>query len=157
MTTKDDYTTEEWLLLVKAPTKVAAGVVVAHPTPTSIAKEFRVIARSREKALEKFERVTLLREVLAGTNADDDPASGGGKPDKLLATAEEVLQHVANVVEILKKKATPFEAEQFKEMLLWYAQRVAEASGEKLLGTGKKVSDREKMFIRAHEKQLADS
>jgi hypothetical protein len=46
-----------------------------------------------------------------------------------------------HVAALLATKATPTEALGMKRWLLWIARRVAEASGDRLLGLGRKLSD----------------
>ena len=61
---------------------------------------------------------------------------------------EHGLQHLREAVELLERKATPQEVEEYRRFVLTLASRVAEARKEGLLGlSGERVSETERAAV----------
>ena len=116
MTTKADYTAEEWEVLLRAPVVVGLAVVAASPSgPIGVVQEMSAIGR-------------ILGEEPQGA---ETPAQS---LEELKAHA---LQTCREVSALLARKAPASEADSVKRWLLTVARRVAEAAKEGgVLGIG---------------------
>jgi len=148
MTTKSDYTAEEWLILTKAPIMAALGAMTADPTILSLAKELIAVATIVDKAKQEFAGVGLVSEVLADARrkAPKQQSSGSQQP-----TVDKVLDHLKATASILRARATRDEARELRRLILWFAEQIAGAGAEGPLGLGKKISPKERAYIRQLE------
>ena len=134
MASKESFSAKEWKLIKDAPDWVyaalAAGdVKVALTTKMKESKSFK-------KAVANYKtRSELIRDVIED---DDKPAKA--LKNATLSDAEEALEQIS---QILERKLTRQEADEFKDFLLAIGQSVAESAGEGMLGAGKKVSKKE--------------
>ena len=131
MTTKADYTAEEWELLTRGPFMAAMAVVAASPSgPIGIIKEMSAVGRVLEEASQSGETNALINALVSDVKAGYRPAS----PTEQVQRPEEIkdlaLKTCQEVVALLARKAPAPEAEGFKRWLLTTAQRAAEASKE---------------------------
>ena len=148
MSTKADYTKEEWELLVKAPFMAAMAVVAASPSgPIGVLREMFAVGKG---LLEGAEGTTnpLIAALVADVKAGNRPSLPAERPQDLAQVKVQALGACREVAALLGRKA-PGEAEGFKRWLLATAQRTAEASKEGgFLGIGGvQVSDAEKAAL----------
>jgi hypothetical protein len=135
MTRKSDFTPEEWELLREAPTNAGTIVVTAQRGGTF--RETFAMAKAWAEARRQHGESELLDELVAGR-----PGSGKrhSSPEEL---KQEGLQSLHAAVELLGRKATPEETEDYKRFVLSLVDRVAKAHRE----DGETVSDAERAAI----------
>ena len=148
MTGKADFTEEEWTLLSEGPTS-AGMIVIAADRGGSIRETF-----SMAKAYAEARREHGASQVL------DDIVGEKPKVDRERAASPEELKahlliEIQDAMELLRKKATPEEAEQYRKFVLAVANRVAEARKEGFMGlSGERVSEPEHQALDAIAKAL---
>lgn len=158
MTTRADYTTEEWALLVDAPGMVGLGMLTGSRSgPVGKLREFLAFRAclSPRKAPEEVRRNELIMAILAEQptwNSElTDPFSGRGDLTRLISALISarlfMLAHSEMVAGLLADKTPYDEAYEVKRWLMWIARRVAGASGDGWLGTGHKISDTEASLL----------
>jgi len=152
MSTRANYTDEEWNLLMGSPVMAGMGVSMSDFGVVSFAKEFTALVRAVMAAKEKYPQNELIQALVAEFEKkgnDDPPASEGKKtPDQLLGD----LQRVANLVDA---KAGADEARGFRTFLFELGESVANASGQGFLGFGEKVSAKERDYLQKLRTTLA--
>ena len=136
MTTKADFTEDEWKLIATAPT--SAGLAVTTAERGGSFRESFSLAKAYAEARKQHGESELLDELV------------GSKPqmDKTRQhSTEELKQHaletLRNAVALLEQKATPEELEDYRNFVHGLAQRVAEAHKEH----GQSVSPAEQSAI----------
>src|SRR5215831_10022326 len=151
MTTKADYTAEEWELLRKAPLIMAAAVIVSDLSGSiGVAREFLSMAQAVEETGQRHDSNELVATLVAdlqtpqGEHAEEteDITDISEARAKALAESREIAA-------LLARKSPPPEAEGFKRWMLSIARRVSEAAREGgVLGIGSKlVSEKETTMI----------
>jgi transcription antitermination factor NusG len=149
MTSKADYTDEEWAALRRAPVVAGFAVSLADPGgPIELTKESMaamraagappgdqelLVAVSQDALAQQQQRNNVLKEI-----------------DLKAATArEQIVDELRRVNEILSAKATPEEADAFRAWLMQAAQETAEAAKEGgFLGIGAtRVSEGEQTML----------
>lgn len=150
MTTKSDFTDEEWARVVRAPFVAGLAISLADPGgPIEAAKESMAIMKS---ATNPPSREQLLAEVAleiqALTQQHHNPLKGF-KPTKEEPAGEQVIAELRSVEELVTAKATPEEATAYGAWLMHSAQAAAEAAKEGgFMGFGAElVSDRETAML----------
>ena len=133
MTGKADFSEEEWDLVLKGPP--TAGVIVATAQRGGIFREPLAMAKAYAEARRQPGESELLDEVASARPEVDHTRYG---------TVEELKEHglsrLRDAVELLRRKATVEEVENYKRFVLELANRVAEAHKE----AGEPVSDAER-------------
>jgi transcription antitermination factor NusG len=127
MTTKSDFTDEEWNRIRRAPFVAGMAISLADPGgPIEMSKETMTTMKS---ATNPPSREQLLAEVALDiqsmTQQRESPISGF-KPQ----AAQQILDELGAVSEIVSSKATAEEAAAFKQWLLTTAQAAADAAKE---------------------------
>jgi hypothetical protein len=152
MTSRSDFTDDEWERLGRAPLVVAMAISLADPGgPLETFKEssaaLRTLAEAaRDGGYGEFVQ-SVARDVAARAQRRQTPL-GDFKPDRGNAR-QEVLAELRTVNALLQQKATPEELAEFREWLRTAAQRAALAATEGgFLGFGgERVSDREQQML----------
>lgn len=149
MTTKDDFTDEEWQLLWFAPAAVCMGVVQADESGAMARrKELAALAREVRTAQDQWAPSALAGQ--AATELDHREEY----PQMLRHdhVREDVLLLANSIAELLEAKASPEEATNFERWLLHVAVEVARSAKEGgFLGTGlggQAISEEEETFLR---------
>jgi hypothetical protein len=127
MTTKSDFTEEEWIRVRRAPFVAGMAVSMADPGgPIELAKESMGTVKS---ATNPPTREQLLSEVALDiqsmTQQRQNPLSEF-KPQ----APEQILDELRAATDIVSSKATAEEAAAFKQWLLASAQAAADAAKE---------------------------
>jgi hypothetical protein len=149
MTTKADFTEEEWQQILEAPPS-AGLVVIASDRGGSIRETF-----SMAKAYAEAHREPGQSELL------DEIVSARPEVDRTrFKTPEEMkdhsLQNVREAIALMKEKASPDEVEAYRRFVLALVDRVAEARKEGFMGlSGERVSDEERAAIEEVKAALA--
>jgi hypothetical protein len=150
VTTKSDFTEEEWARVVRAPFVAGLAISLADPGgPIEAAKESMATMKS---ATNPPSREQLLSDVALDIQAQiqqrHNPVSGF-KPNKQQHPGEQVLDELRSVQELVAAKATPEEAAAYGGWLMHSAQAAAEAAkdGGFMGFKAKQVSDREQAML----------
>ena len=141
MTGKDDFTDEEWKLVLQGPTS-AGLLVIASDRGGSIRESFSM-AKAYTEARKEHGDSELL-DTIASSKPEVDKTKPHS-PEELKANA---LQHLGEAVALVEQKATPEELEDYKRFIITLTQRVADARKEGFLGlSGDRVSPDEQAAI----------
>ena len=149
MTTKSDFTDEEWRRVVRAPMVAGMAISLADPGgPIEATKETLASMRSSTNPPSREQLLTeVALEVQAMSQQRQNPLSGyrPGKDEP----GRQVLEELQAVEELVTAKATPEEAAAFGRWLVAAAQAAADAAKEGgFLGFGgEQVSERERSMI----------
>jgi hypothetical protein len=152
MTSRADFTEEEWARLGRAPLVAGMAISVADPGgPIETIKESSaalktVVEAAQEGGYGEFVQ-DLAQDVAARARRRENPMAGF-KPDRRNPRAE-ILEELRGVNALLLAKATPEEVQQFREWLKAASQRAALAAKEGgFLGIGGElVSEREQQML----------
>jgi hypothetical protein len=148
MTTKADYTNEEWELLCAGPLLAGVGVSLLHPGLLSGLRENAAIHRAVHEAKATYADNALVVAVVAAFEAKGDEAHKAPEG----ATTETVLAQLVQIDAILDKKAQVSD-EQAEEALIYrnflyeVADRAAHAAGG-FLGLSDTVSEDEAYYLK---------
>jgi hypothetical protein len=138
VTTKADYTAEEWELLLRAPLTVGMAVIAASPSgPIGVIQEMSAIARVMGEARPGDEPHTLISALIADVHAGHRPGGVMPPTQRLEDLKGHALATCQEVSALLARKAPASEADGFKRWLITVAHGVAEAAKEGgVLGIG---------------------
>ena len=133
MTSKADFTDEEWARLKRAPFVAGMAISLADPGgPIEAVKETSATLKT-VRAAESGGRGELVgalaREVVADAGQRQNPL-GGFRPSKGANAGVEILAELREVNRIVSDKASPEEAAAVREWLLEAAQEAANAAKE---------------------------
>jgi len=123
MTSKADFTPEEWELVLHGPP--TAGMIVLTAQHGGTFRETFAIAKAYVEAREQHGSSELLDEIVAAKPQMDHTRYHS--PEEL---KEHGLQQLREAVELLERKATPEETESYKAFVRTLAQKVADAHRE---------------------------
>jgi hypothetical protein len=131
MTTKSDFTAEEWIQVRRAPFVAGMAISLADPGgPIEVAKESMATIKS---ATNPPSREQLLAEVALDiqsmTQQKQNPL-GDYKLIKGTQAGEQILDELRAVKGIVSSKATPEEDAAFSQWLITTAQAAADAAKE---------------------------
>jgi hypothetical protein len=152
MTSRSDFTDDEWARLGRAPLVVAMAISIADPGgPLETLKEsaaaLRTLAEAaRDDGYGEFVQA-VAHDAAAKAQRRESPL-GDFRPDRQNAR-QDVLNELRAVNALLVEKATPEEVAEFREWLRTAAQRAALAATEGgFLGFGgERVSEREQQML----------
>ena len=132
MTTKSDFTEDEWTALTRAPMVAGMAITLADPGgPIEVVKETTAVLKfATSTASEQRDDVVgeIAREIRTLVEQRKNPAADF-KPRGAMA-GKEILDELSRANEIVSAKATTEEAEAFREWIMECAQRAAEAAKE---------------------------
>jgi hypothetical protein len=131
MTTKSDFTEEEWTRVRRAPFVAGMAISLADPGgPIELAKESTASLKS---ATNPPTREQLLADIALDVQAmiqqRQNPLSGF-KPTNAATAGQQILDELRAVSAIVSSKATADEIPAFKQWLLTTAQAAADAAKE---------------------------
>src|SRR5512145_1304050 len=131
MTTKADYTAEEWDLLTRGPFTAAMAVVAASPSgPIGVIKELSAVGRVLQEASQSGETNALVNALVSDVKAGYRPSGMTEQVQRPEEIKDLALRTCQDVAALLARKAPVSEAEGFKRWLLTAAQQAAEAAKE---------------------------
>ena len=115
MTSKADYTEQEWVRLRRAPFVAGLAISIADPGgPIELAKETIATLRATSTPPSQEELlVAVSQEIASMVNQKQNPMAGF-KPDSSALAGKMILDELTGVNEILTAKATPEEADAFR-------------------------------------------
>ena len=137
MTSKADFTDEEWTLLREAPT--SAGMLVVQADKGGMFRETFSMGKAYTEARKQHGASQLLDDIVSEKPKVD--RARASSPEEL---RENLLQHIRDAVALLALKATPEEVEEYRRFMMGLANRVAEAHRE---GGEESVSDPEQRTL----------
>jgi hypothetical protein len=131
MTTKSDFTEDEWTRLVRAPLVAGLAISLADPGgPIEAAKESMASLKSATNPPSREQLVAeVALEVQAMAQAKQNPLRGF-KVTKDRAPGEQVLDELRETQAIVAGKASSEETSAFGQWLVASAQAAAEAAKE---------------------------
>lgn len=148
MTTKADYSKEEWDLLCAGPMLAGLGVTLLDPGLVSGMQEGAAIHRVMHDAKATYADNALISAVIADIEAKGEAA----KKAPAGATPESVLAELVKVDAILDAKGktdedTASEGLAYRTFLQNIAEKAANAAGG-IFGLGEKVSEEEAYYLK---------
>jgi len=151
VTTKDDFTEDEWTRIVRAPFIAGMAISLADPGgPIEAAKETMATLKS---ATNPPSREQLLAEVAleiqSMTQQHHNPLKGWKPSKEGPAPGQQILDELRAVHEAIAAKATPEETEAFGRWMVTAAQAAADAAKEGgFMGFhAQRVSEREQSML----------
>ena len=138
MTTKSEFNGEEWERVARAP--ALAGVMVALADRGGTFRESLALGKAYAAAKRDEGGSELLKELVASPPSLDRESAG--QPDQ-------IPEQIREAVRTVEEKATPEEAEEYRQFILRLADVVAHAHKEGgVLGIGgKEVSEEEQAAL----------
>ena len=155
MTSKADFTPEEWTTLRTAPAFVGSAMMAASPDGfLSSVREAFSMGSSSFATLRSHENIPLLKEIMTDKDKliDDMKAklgTGGDAAARRTMLHAEAIASVKQAIAILMQKGTPEDVKAYRAWIAAVAEGVANAasSGGFLGFGGEKVSEAEKTFL----------
>ena len=120
MTTKADFSEEEWDLVLEAPP--SAGLIVVTAQRGGMFRESFAMAKAYVEARRHHGESELLDEIVAAKPERDH--SHYRSTEELTRHS---LQHLRDAVALLERKATPREVDEYRKFILTLAHAVAAA------------------------------
>jgi hypothetical protein len=136
MTTKSDFTAEEWQLILEAPP--SAGMIVVTAQSGGMFRETLAMAKAYAEARKMHGESELLDEIVSVKPERDHTRYHSADELK-----QHGLQHVRDAVAVLERKATPVEVEEYRQFVINLTHKVAAAHRE----NGQDVSEAEQAAI----------
>jgi hypothetical protein len=152
MTSRTDFTEDEWARLGRAPLLAGVAISLADPGgPIEAIKESSAALQTLAEAAREGghgEFVTAVAQDVAAKAQRRESPLAGFKPDRRNAQ-QEILDELRAVNALLLEKASPEDVADFREWLKAAAQRTALAAKEGgFLGIGgERVSEREQQML----------
>ena len=136
MTSKSDFTAEEWQLILEAPP--SAGLIVVTAQRGGSFRETVAMAKAYVEARQQHGKSELLDDIVAAKPERDH--THYHSPEELKQAG---LQHLRDSVALLAKKATPAELDEYRRFIVTLTHKVAAAHREH----GQEVSASEQAAI----------
>jgi hypothetical protein len=123
MTTKSDFSPEEWHLILEVPP--SAGMIVVVAQRGGSFRESIAIAKAYAEARKEHGESELLDEIVAAKPERDH--THFHSPEEM---KDQGLQHIRDSVTLLQDKATPLELDEYRRFIVTLTHRVAAAHRE---------------------------
>ena len=136
MTSKSDFTPEEWQLILEAPP--SAGMIVVLAQRGGTFRETIAMAKAYAEARQHHGESELLDEIVAAKPERDHTHYHSYEELK-----QHGLQHLHDSVVLLESKATPAEVDEYRQFIVTLSHEVAAAHREH----GQEVSESEQSAI----------
>jgi len=136
MTSKSDFTDEEWELILEAPP--SAGMIVVTAQRGGSFRETIAMAKAYVEARQQHGKSELLDAIVAAKPERDH--THYHSPEEL---KEHGLQHLRDSIALLGTKAAPEEVDEYRRFIVTLAHKVAAAHREH----GVEVSEAEQAAI----------
>jgi hypothetical protein len=136
MTSKSDFTAEEWQLVLEAPP--SAGLIVVTAQRGGSFRETVAMAKAYVEARQQHGKSQLLDDIVAAKPERDHTHYHSAEELKQAG-----LQHLRDSVALLEKKATPAEVDEYRSFIVTLTHKVAAAHREH----GQEVSASEQAAI----------
>jgi hypothetical protein len=131
VTSKSDFTAEEWTRIRRAPFVAGMAISLADPGgPIEVSKETMASFRAAsEPPSDEALLVAVSHDIQVSLQQRQNPMANF-KPTNAQLAGQEVLDELRAVNEIVSSKATPEEAQAFRDWLIATAQAAADAAKE---------------------------
>jgi hypothetical protein len=132
MTTKADFTEDEWATLVRSPMVAGMAITIADPGgPIEVVKETSAVLKfaAGSSGEQRDDLVGEVAREMRGLAEQHKNPVGDFKPRGTMA-GKEIVDEISAANEIVSAKATPEEAEAFRAWIMECAQRAADAAKE---------------------------
>ena len=136
MTSKSDFTDEEWQLILEAPP--SAGMIVVTAQRGGSFRETVAMAKAYVEARQQHGKSELIDDIVAAKPERDHTHSHS--PEEL---KQHGLQHLRDSISLLSSKAAPAEVDEYRRFIVTLSHRVAAAHREH----GQDVSEAEQAAI----------
>jgi hypothetical protein len=136
MTTKSDFSTDEWHLILEAPP--SAGMIVVTAQRGGTFRETIAMAKAYTEARKQHGESELLDEIVAAKPERDHTHYHSS--DELKQAG---LKHLRESIALLEGKAAPTEVDEYRKFIVNLAHEVAAAHREH----GQAVSEAEQAAI----------
>jgi len=136
MTGRAAFTEEEWELVLEGPP--SAGMIVLTAQRGGSFRESIAMAKAYVEARRQHGKSELLDEIVAAK-----PERDHTRYHSVEELKQHGVQHLREAVELLERKTTPEEVEDYRRFVLTLAEKVANAHRE----GGETVSDAERTAI----------
>lgn len=136
MTSKADFTAEEWHLILEGPP--SAGMIVVTAQHGGSFRETIAMAKAYAEARQQHGKSELLDDIVAAK-----PERDHTRYHSFDELKQQGLQHLRESIGLLQTKATPEEVEEYRRFIVTLAQKVAAAHREH----GQDVSDAEQQAV----------
>ncbi len=123
MTSKSDFTDEEWRLILEAPP--SAGMIVVTAQRGGSFRETIAMAKAYAEARQEHGKSQLLDEIVAAK-----PERDHTHYHSIEELKEQGLQHIRESITLLEGKATPEEVEEYRRFIVTLSNKVAAAHRE---------------------------
>ncbi|GHO58877.1 hypothetical protein [Ktedonobacter robiniae] len=154
MTSRSDFTAEEWKLICHAPLSVGGAVAAASPSGlVGSIKEGTTIVNSMRQAADRHRDSQLVQDIMPKGIGRDQIESWTNTARSALSQSnaqrlrDQSIEECRQVSSILQTKGTPQEAQSFKLWLLEVGQDVANAATEKGNIAGQNISPQETQVL----------
>lgn len=157
MTSKADFTPQEWTMLLLAPVQTGMAVLLSSSSGLiGTAKEAMALYNATNKRVaQQYPQNSLIQELLSSNNDQEDKhvfqkVKAYISDNKARQQVKpEALQTCRNIAMLLSQRVSPQEAEGYKQWLMDVSTKVASASSE----NGHAINDAERMTL----KEIADA
>jgi hypothetical protein len=131
VTTKSDFSEEEWVRVRRAPLVAGMAISLADPGgPIETARESIATIKSTTNPPSREQMLAeIALDIQSMTQQKQNPLSGF-RPSKGVQAGPFVLDELRAVMQIVSSKATPEETGAFSRWLLSVAQAAADAAKE---------------------------
>ncbi len=136
MTSKADFTTDEWRRILEAPP--SAGMIVVTAQRGGSIRETIAMAKAYAEARQQHGESELLDAIVSAKPERDH--SHYHSPEEL---KQHGLQHLRDAIVLLDGKATPEEVDEYRQFIVTLSHKVAAAHREH----GQDVSESEQAAI----------
>jgi hypothetical protein len=120
MTTKADFTEEEWALVLEAPP--SAGIIVVTAQRGGTLRETLAMAKAYAEARRLHGESELLDDIVAAK-----PERDHSRYHSVEELKQHALQHLRDAISLLEQKASPQEVEDYRRFIINLANKVAHA------------------------------
>ena len=153
MSTKTAYSDEEWTLLLRLPLLAGTAVVTADASgPIGVFKELTAMGRHILSAGESAASGGLVADLVADIKSIAEKKLPAPKDEKIAARElkPRLLENLRQATSLLAARATPTDAEAYKQWILDVSTNIARAAKEgTVLGFGGTlVSETERGLLR---------
>lgn len=146
MTTKADFTAEEWKLILEGPP--SAGFLVITAQRGGMFRETISMAKAYAEAREQHGSSALLDEIVS-----NNPKTDHTRHHSYDELRDHTIEQLRSIVTLLEGKATPDEVAGYKKFVVTVATKAAEAKTEK--GNDEPISEAEQAALTAISDALA--
>ncbi len=150
MAAQDAFTQKEWEIIKDTPVSAGLAVILCDYGSIGRILELASLVSQLQEIGQKYPSNELIGTLFSDKVSQISEAINKRKknikdPARFI---EQTLEQISLAIKILSAKACPSEVEEYKQCIYLCGARVAQAAGEGLFCTGKKVSLQEAQLLR---------